>query len=483
MFQGGVCLPGVSAQGLSANRISVPRLAVSLVAVALLAGPHTMLAQRGGGGFGGRGTPGTVHGRPLICVHDCPDTPEGTSSENDLKNFEHLMAVQATADQSAAFIKVMQYAQTASAQLQSFRDTLQKVRASTPLSDRAASLDKVIKEARAGNQNFLSSFSPSQTSGLKDLAERLAKADADLENQTKAFDRTLETAKAESEPMATSAANVDKALTSFQTEQVALAAEMGIILPASGQDLTLRLPPVTTSIDFAGQSIAIAGAGVISRTPAADGHNLFGLKYTADFSDLQQNITDVLRTQLNHSPRCGERIEIKEGMLIPQAPASIVVAHLHYEHWICPPVQGWESLTELSTGDGAIEVKLTPSVEAKGESGVDSNSDLHLASEISRVDADGFLREMLLTGPLGVRLREQITASVLSIMQKGANLKTAIPPTAQELASIRKAQFQDAGAGRLTLILDGQLQLTDEQAKLFTDQLRERLSAQKTSPP
>src|SRR6202451_329201 len=354
MFQGGVCLPGVSAQGLSANRISVPRLAVSLVAVALLAGPCTTFAQRGGGGFGGRSTPGTVHGRPLICVHDCPDTPEGTSSEDDLKNFEHLMAVQATADQSAAFIKVMQYAETASTQLQTFRDHPQKVNAA--LSDQAANLDRAIKDARNGDQNFLASFSPLQKSGLIDLTEKLQKADADLDEQVKAFVRTLEIPKVENELIATSAANLGKTLTGFQDAQVALASEMGIILPSSGQDLTLRLPPVTTTINLAGQPIAITGSGVISRTPAADGHNLFGLKYTDDFSDLQQNITDLLRAQLNRAPRCGERIQIQEGMLIPQTPASLVLAHLHYERWICPPVQGWESLTELSTGDGAIEV-------------------------------------------------------------------------------------------------------------------------------
>jgi hypothetical protein len=105
MFQEGICLPGVSVHGVPANRVSVPKLAVPIVALVLLAAPCTVLAQRGG--FG-RNTPGTVHGRPLICVHDCPDTPEGTSSEDDLKNFEHLMAVQASADQSAAFVKVMQ---------------------------------------------------------------------------------------------------------------------------------------------------------------------------------------------------------------------------------------------------------------------------------------------------------------------------------------------------------------------------------------
>jgi hypothetical protein len=58
-----------------------------------------------------------------------------------------------------------------------------------------------------------------------------------------------------------------------------------------------------------------------------------------------------------------------------------------------------------------------------------------------------------------------------------------MPPAAQEPANIRKAQFQDAGAGRLTLVLDGQLRLSDEQGKQFTNQLKERLSAQKTSSP
>ena len=482
MVQEGICLPGVSARrGVLANRMVFPNFAVPLVTVVLLAGPCTTFAQRGGGGFGGRSTPGTVHGRPLICVHDCPDTPEGTSSEDDLKNFEHLMAVQATADQSAAFIKVMQYAQDASTQLQTFRDHPQKVNAA--LSDQAANLDRAIKDARNGDQNFLASFSPLQKSGLIDLTEKLQKADADLDEQVKPFVRTLEIPKVENELIATSAANLGKTLTGFQDAQVALASEMGIILPSSGQDLTLRLPPVTTTINLAGQPIAITGSGVISRTPAADGHNLFGLKYTADFSDLQQNITDLLRAQLNRAPRCGERIQIQEGMLIPQTPASLVLAHLHYERWICPLFQGGGGPTELSDADATIEVKLTPSLASSVESKADSNSGLQLTSEISRVDAEGLLRESLLTGSLGAKLRDQIMASFLSIIQKGANFKTAMPPTAQELANIQRAQFQDAGAGRLTLIVDGQLQLSDEQAKLFTDQLRERLSAQKTSTP
>jgi hypothetical protein len=118
-------------------------------------------------------------------------------------------------------------------------------------------------------------------------------------------------------------------------------------------------------------------------------------------------------------------------------------------------------------------VKLTPSVE--------QNSGLRLAAEIGRVDADEFLRD-LLSDSLGATLREKITASLLSAMQKGADLKVTLPPVAQGFATIQKAQFRES-TGRLSLILDGELQLSDEQTQQFATQLKQRLSAQETSPP
>jgi hypothetical protein len=437
-------------------------LAVLIVGVALLAGPRAVLAQHGGRG----------HSRPLICVYDCPDTPDRAGSEDDLKTFERLMAVQATADQGAAFLKVMQYAQTASTLLQAFRDLLKQATPPTALSDGVTSLDRSIEEARAGNQNFLASFSPVQKSGLKDVTERLLKTDADLNSQIKMLDRALQIPKAEAESLTTSAVNLDKALASFQSAQLALAGEMSIILPSSGQGLTVNLPPVTSLIDVAGQSISVPTSGLVSRTSAADGQELFNLKLVADLSALQQDITGILRAQLAPAPRCGERIEVRQATFIPQPPASLVAAHLHVERWICPP--GWDSPTELAAGEGYIEVKLTPSVGP--------NASLHLVSEISRVDADGSLRDSLLTGSLGTTLREQITFSILSALQKGADLKTALPPAARDAATIQKAQFQGA-EGHPMLVLNGQLKFTDEQAKQFASQLKQRLSAQQTPPP
>lgn len=445
--------------GLSARR------ALALIgAIALFTNPYKTLAQRGA-----RGTPG--HGRPLICVYDCRDPDEDSvSSESDLKNFQRLMAMQATEDQSAAFESVVRDAQAASAQLQSFRAVLPKAPASSELSEQAAVLNKSIEGARNADQNFLAALSPAQKFGLKEITERLAKADSELDNQIKTLDRVLQAPTADA--IAGSAANLDKALEGLQSAQFALADEMSIFLPSAGRELTFNLPPVTSSIEVAGQPVSIPASATASRTSVADGENIFNLKLTADLSDLQQSINDILRSQLTRSPRCGERIWIKDATLAPVSPASLVLVHLHYERWICPPPQGSDSPVELAVGDGALEVKLIPSTE--------QNSNLRLGSEIRRVEGDEFLRNLLLTGTLGTTLREQIAGSLLPALQKSTDPKVALPAVAHNFTTIHKAQFQE-NSGRLVLVLDGELRFSDDQTKEFANQLKQRLSAQQTS--
>jgi hypothetical protein len=481
MFHKGTRLTVVSARGVPvracALRASVPGVAVLMVGMALLASPGRMLAQRGGGG-GGRGMPtGAGAGGGL---------GSGVSDKDDLKDFHQAMAVQATDEQRAAFIKVAQYTRDAGDRVKAFRDLLRKVPASSPLPDRATALDQAIEQARASNKNFLASFSSKQKSGLKDIAKKLEKADSDLDKQVKTLDQIVQASKSDGEPIASSAASLDKELASFQDEQLALGREMGILLPTGGQDLTFNLPKATNSIDIAGRTVSIQASGAVSRksagTPAENGRDLFSLKLTADLSDVQHNITGILRSALTRAPRCGERIEVQQATLSPLAPASLVVARLHFERWVCPPGQG--SPMEVAAGDGTIEVKLSPSIgQPVGQQSVEQNAGLVLVSEIIRVDAERFLRDLLRSGDLGATLREQIAGSVLSALQKTADLKATLPPAAQQSATLQKAQFQDAGAGQLNLVLDGQLQLSDEQTQQFAAQLKQRLAAQGTSAP
>jgi len=460
--------------------------AALMVGIALLASPGRTLAQRGGGGGHGMPTGGAGSAGPA----------SGVSSKDDLKDFHQAMAVQATDEQRAAFAKIAQCTQDASDRLKTFRELLRKVPASSPLSDRATALDQAIEQARASNKNFLASFSSKQKSGLKDIAKKLEKADSDLDKQVKTLDQIVQTAKSDGEQIASSAASLDsdgeqiassaasldKEIATFQDEQLALGREMGILLSTGGQDLTFNLPKVTNSIDISGRPVSIQASGTVSRkstgTPAENGLNLFSLKLTADLSDVQHSITGILRSKLTRSPRCGERLEIQQATLTPLAPASLVVARLHLERWVCSPGQG--SPVEVAGGDGTIEVKLTPSV---GQQSPEQNAGLSLVSEITRVDAERFLRDLLRSGDLGDTLRQQITASVLSALRKGTDFKATLPPVAQESATLQKAQFHDAGAGQLTLVLDGQLQFSDEQTQQFAAQLKHPLSAQGKPAP
>jgi len=468
-----------------------------IAGIALLAAPSLTLAQRGGGGGNAGGGRNVT---PIICLHDCPALRDGLSADDSLKDFHRAMAVQATGEQRAAFAGVEQHIQDASNRLQALRESLQKTPASSVLADgklsgNASAIIQMIEKVRASNQNFLASFSPAQESGLKEITRKLATVDSDLDRQSRTFDQMVHSAKPESDSIANSAAALDKALVNFQSEHLALGKEMSILFSSGGEELTFNLPPVTNTINFAGQTVSIPSSGIVSRissvpagassgasssTSAAassavaveGGHNLLNLKLTADLSDLQHNITAILRAQLTRSPRCGERIEIQQATLTPLAPSSVVVANLHYERWVCP---GGQAPMEVTSGEGEIEVKVTASVDPK--------TGLILLPEISRVTAVGSLRDFLRSGDLGATLRDQIAASLLSALQKTGDLDTVLPPAVQPSASLQKAQFQNAGADQLNLILEGQLQLSDVQLGQFTGQLQQRQSAQGTQAP
>jgi hypothetical protein len=504
MFHKGRRLPGASAHALdarasSARRRSLPAIALSLAAIAFLISPASMLAQHGGG----RSQPG-ANSKPVICVHDCVDPHTGLGDDDD-RNLERLMAVQATPEQTTSFNRLLKDVQSARDRLQSFLKPAQGPGSSAP-SAAAATLDQSVEKLRTASQNLLASFSAVQKSGLKDVTRKVENADSELDKLRTAFTRILQNAQADSAPVAASAANLDSALASFQNQQLALGREMSIVLPSDGQDFAFILPGATTTIDLAGQSISIPVSGATARTSAADGQDQFSLRIVADFSDLQQNITPILRSLLTRSPRCGEHLEIQHASLHPLEPASLVIVRLHFERWICPG----GSPMELASGEATVEVKLTPSIEQSkidqnkidqnaiaqnkpdqnkaeqnktASNSIEPNPSLHLASEFGRVDADGLLRESLLSGSLGDTVREQAAAALYPAMLKAANLKAALPPAAQGSGTIRKAQFQDAGAGQLRLVLEGQLQLSDEQTKQFVAQLKQPLSAQETSAP
>jgi exonuclease VII small subunit len=442
-----------------------PALFLLIIGFAMLTTSHSALGQYGGGGGGGGGIGGGRGGT------SGGGRPSGVDQKDDLRGFHRALALQATAQQSALFTSAVQDAEAASAQLHAFRETLQKAPASSDSREHAATLHDSIESVRGSNQSFLASFSGAQKSALKDITKKLAKEDADLARQLQAFEQGVQSAKPASELLA-SAANLDKVLTSFEGQQLAIGREMSIVIAPAGERLSFNLPAMPNSLTIAGQSMSLPASGVVERTSAENGHNIFRVTLNADLYDLQQNLTGVLRSALNRSPDCGERIEIKQARLAPAAPSTVVTAQLHFERWICPIGRSGNS-TEAAAGEGTIEVKLTPTIK--------QNAGLGLDSEIIRVEAEGFLRNMLRSGDLGESLRQQMSTAILEALRQATNLKSALPSMPQESVSLQRAQFQNAGSDKLGFNLEGELQLSEEQTKLFSEKLKQVPSFKETS--
>ena len=238
---------------------------------------------------------------------------------------------------------------------------------------------------------------------------------------------------------------------------------------AHPEDLTLKIPPVTTSVTVGNQPITITAWGVISRVSRSSDQQVFRIRVTADLSDLQRNITSLLQTELNRSDRCGERIAIEHATLAPLDPASQLIVQLHYERYACAKAFGKQMITRLVVGNGEVPIKLTPIVEQNAP---------RLNAEVGTIQADGSLGELLRSGSLGTMLQEKIRTSLISAMQKGMDFGNTLPGVVQNTATIRNAQFTDAGSGRLGFVLTGEIRVTAAQVELLTSRLKERVRAQ-----
>ena len=187
---------------------------------------------------------------------------------------------------------------------------------------------------------------------------------------------------------------------------------------------------------------------------------------------MQQNITDLMRAQLETSATCGERLAIRQATLTPAAPAGLLTLWLHYERWICT---GQRTATELAEGDGQVEFKLTTAL--------DPPNTLKMTAAFGRIDASGMFGEALRSGSLGDNLRDQVAQSVLSAARAASDFKTALPPAIQNSANLQTAKFQALGVGGLSVVLAGRITLTNEQTAQLASQLNQALSAQGTPQP
>jgi hypothetical protein len=234
---------------------------------------------------------------------------------------------------------------------------------------------------------------------------------------------------------------------------------------ATDQTSTFKVPPVKIPLNLKDQRVTIAASAVITVTRKEHGLNVVNLALSADLSGLQQNLTEILSSELDKDDRCGDRIAVQHASLTPLDPASTTLVQLHYERWGCVKVFGKQQAKRLTGGNVVIQMRLTPGVE-------ENNTELRLVPEVGPIQADGSLGELLRAGTLGQMLQDKIHSAILSALQKGTSLSATVPPAIQGDATIQSARFMDAGAGRLAVVVDGEFRITDQQIQLLSKQVK-----------
>lgn len=449
---------------------------VQLIALgaALIVYPCGLAAQRGGGGghIGGGTAGGGAMGEG--------GAGTGLDVKDDLKGFHEALALQASTQQIVKYNLMVKSTESASAELRAFVEQVAKDNRAS-VADRDKSFEQALEKARTESATFMQGLSDRQKAGLRETIKRLAKADSDLALQAKAMSLEVGDTKADAQQIANSAQNLDRTLTSFHSQQLELGEEMSVARHDGGQEISFKIPPVKSSVNFSpvnpnsasrgSQPIAIITSGVISKGELQSGQNTFGLELIADLSDLRQNITQVLRTQLDKADRCGEQITVRNATLTPSAPASTVLVQVHYERWAC---FGGGTPNEMVEGNGSLEVKVTPDV---GE-----DSSLRLVAAIGRVDAQGLVGELLRSGSLGEVVRDRVSESLLASVRQASDYKALLPPAAQGNVTLQRVQFHDTGPGRLTVVLNGNIQVSSDKVTSLTSELQASEAKGKSSP-
>jgi len=241
----------------------------------------------------------------------------------------------------------------------------------------------------------------------------------------------------------------------------------GIVLAG---DMTLAIPPITIPLPVEGQSVSVTTGGSISAIPGSQ--DQFRVNLQVDLTDFQRNLLAILRPQLDRNDACGERIALQDAAIVPQEPSGLMTVKLHFERWACIKALGKKVEKKLVGGNGVVQIKVTPVLEQ------DHSTTVRLAAEVGSIDADGSLGDLLRSGSVGQALRDKITRSVQSSLDKGTNWSATIPPALESILALGAVAFQDGGNGGLRLTAAGEVRIPAAQMEALVRQLKQRPAAQ-----
>lgn len=228
---------------------------------------------------------------------------------------------------------------------------------------------------------------------------------------------------------------------------------------AGAEESGLKIPPLKATVQAGGQAVPVTLWGAVSGERAGS----FRLDLTADLAGLQENMTAVLRGELDRQDHCGERLSVNHADLAPADPSATLTVHMRYERWACAKVFGKENAKRLVGGNAAVTVKLTPTAAPEG---------IGMAAEVTSLDADGSLGEALRSGSVGTSVKEKIANSVQQAIRKTLELKSALPERIREAVVFDRAQFTAGPEGKLWIAASAALKLSHDEWEALEKQMK-----------
>ena len=417
--------------------------------------------MRPGGPSGSTPSPGT-------------SAPPQPSDESELDAFRRALAAQATPEQMSKYLTLVRSTRTVLGKFEDLRPLLGDASASQELPARKIAFDESLEKVRALLNEYLEGFSGSQKVALREITRKLIHADSRLAERAKALDEQIGESKTTRAEFVNSCNNLDDALTSFRDEQSLLGKEM-YALPNPGDPVRiLTTSPVANVVTIGDQAVAVTASSTVFGTGARSFDGVFDLEVIANLGGLQQDITQILRSQLVQTDPCGEQISIQRAVVGTSSPAIVVWVQLHFERWSCLGSPNSKTPVELMENNGTITLKVTPAVEKDGS--------VRIAVDTIGVEANGILDEMLHSGSLGNLLRERVERSFLVALQKGMDLRTMLHMVPLDSVTIEAARFvRDSEDGTLGIALAGHLHLSGEQLAGLSSQAPKGESKEKFS--
>ncbi len=148
----------------------------------------------------------------------------------DLTDFKHLLQVQADQYQTAQFQTMSKDTNEALKQTQALAQ-LGSTASANELSNHAMAASNAVDEACKSNKQLVKMLTDVQIAGLKKLLKDLNKSESSVTRQQKTLAQAAEHTSAGDSHLTAEAANLEKALADFRTNQLNLAQEMGVQAP------------------------------------------------------------------------------------------------------------------------------------------------------------------------------------------------------------------------------------------------------------